>query len=153
MFNVFDIIFDIFLFVCPSTSYFGYKWFYYFCVLTIYFCLYQWQFYFHNFILFYFFFLQPHLWHVSSQARGWLNGSCSCWPTPQLWQHWIQAASVPYAAACNSAGSLTHWKMPGIEPYPHRDYVRFLTHWATMGTFHNFYISSCSFIFHLMKSL
>ena len=46
------------------------------------------------------------------------NLSCSCWPMPQPqpWQHRIRAASATYAAACNNAGSLTHWARPGIEP-------------------------------------
>ena len=37
-------------------------------------------------------------------------------PTPQPWHHWIWAASVTYAAACNNIGSLTHWVRPGMGP-------------------------------------
>ena len=36
-------------------------------------------------------------------------------PTPQPWQHWIWAAPVTYAKACDNAGSLTHWERPGIK--------------------------------------
>ena len=35
-------------------------------------------------------------------------------PTPQPQQNHIQAASVTYATACGSIGSLTHWARPGI---------------------------------------
>ena len=31
-------------------------------------------------------------------------------------QHWIQATSVTYTAACSNVGSLIHWVRPGIEP-------------------------------------
>ena len=44
------------------------------------------------------------------------NQSCSFWPTPQPWQHQIQAASATYVTACSKARSLTHWVRPGIEP-------------------------------------
>ena len=36
-------------------------------------------------------------------------------PTPQPRQHWIQAASVTYAAACSNTRSLAHWARSGIE--------------------------------------
>ena len=44
------------------------------------------------------------------------NSSCSCQPTPQLWQHQIQATSSTYPATHSRAGSLTQWARPGIEP-------------------------------------
>ena len=47
---------------------------------------------------------------------------------------WIGAASVTYPAACGNAGSLTQWVSQGLNPHPHGDRVRFLTHWAIMGT-------------------
>ena len=37
-------------------------------------------------------------------------------PMPQARQHWIQAASVTYAAPRDKAGSLTHPAWPGIKP-------------------------------------
>ena len=37
-------------------------------------------------------------------------------PMPQPRQHWTQAASVTYTAACNNAVSLTHLARPRIEP-------------------------------------
>ena len=41
-----------------------------------------------------------------SQARGRIR-AIGCWPTPQLQQCGIQAASVTYTIACGTAGSLT----------------------------------------------
>ena len=37
----------------------------------------------------------------SGQVSNW---SCSCEPTPQSRQHWIQAASATYVAAGSNAG-------------------------------------------------
>ena len=68
-----------------------------------------------------------------SQARG-LNRSCSWWPTPQPQQRGIQAASATYTAAHGKARSFTHWARPGIELASLRLLVRFVNHWATMGT-------------------
>ena len=47
-------------------------------------------------------------------------------PTPQPWQHQIQATSVAYAAACGNAESLTHWARPEIEPASSQRQCRFL---------------------------
>ena len=54
-------------------------------------------------------------------------------PIPQPQQHWIRASSVTHTAACSNAGSLTPWASQGWNLHPHRDNVRFLTHWATRG--------------------
>ena len=39
----------------------------------------------------------------------------------------------------HNAASLTHWARPGIEPTCSWTQVRFLTHWATMGTSNFFF--------------
>ena len=44
-----------------------------------------------------------------------VNGSCSCWPTPQPQQCSTQPASVTYAVAHSNARSLNHWARPGID--------------------------------------
>ena len=54
-------------------------------------------------------------------------------PTPQPWQHQIRAVSMTYAAACDSAGFLTHWGQ-GSNSHAHGDYIRSLTAWATVET-------------------
>ena len=51
---------------------------------------------------------------------------------PQQGRIW--AASETYTTAQGNDGSLTHWARPGIEPASSWTLVRFLTHWATMGT-------------------
>ena len=66
-------------------------------------------------------------------GQGW-NWSCSCWPTPQSRQPQIWATSATYTAASANARSLTHWQGQALNPHPHRDNVRSLTCWATMGT-------------------
>ena len=68
------------------------------------------------FFSFFFLFLAAPMAYGSSQARGPKLGSCNCQPTPQPQQCRIWAISVTYTAACNHAGSLTHWARPGIEP-------------------------------------
>ena len=50
-------------------------------------------------IFFFFFFL--YLWHADVPVP-WSDWSYSCRPTPQPQQHWIQAASAVYAAACGN---------------------------------------------------
>jgi len=50
------------------------------------------------------------------------------------WQHGIQATSATYTTAHGTEGSLTHWAVPGIEPTSSWILVRFVNHWATMGT-------------------
>ena len=59
--------------------------------------------------------------------------SCSCLSMPQPKQNRIRAASVTYARACQ-----------GLNPHPHRLYVRFFSCWATMRTHF-----ICS-LFHIM---
>ena len=62
----------------------------------------------------------------SSQARG-SNGSYTCWPMPQPQQCRVGMASAPYTTAHGSAGSLTHWVRPGIEPISSWMLVRFFS--------------------------
>ena len=57
------------------------------------------------------FFSRPHLCHM--EVPG-LVVKSELQPQPQ--QHWIQAPSVTYAAACGNTGSFTHWARPGIKP-------------------------------------
>ena len=71
------------------------------------------------------------IWKFPTQGSNW---SCSCWPTPQPWQHWIQAISATHAAACSNTGSLIHGARPGVDLRPHRHNVGSLTHRATAGT-------------------
>ena len=61
--------------------------------------------------LFFLFYVILFLFTAISVAYGssWTresNWSFSCWPTPQLQQHEIQAASMTYTAACGNAGIL-----------------------------------------------
>jgi len=44
----------------------------------------------------------------SSQTRGQIRASGSCWPMPQPQQHGVEAASVTYTTAHSHAGSVTH---------------------------------------------
>ena len=55
------------------------------------------------------------------------NPGCSCQPTPQPQQRWIQAASATYTIAHGSTRSLTHWAMPGIESATSWFLVRFVS--------------------------
>ena len=66
-------------------------------------------------------------------AYGW-NWSYSCWLTPQPLQCQIQASSVTYTIAPGSAGSLSHWARPRIEPLSSRILVGCVNYWATTGT-------------------
>ena len=77
-----------------------------------------------SFFFFFFLFMAVPAANGSSQARGW-NLTCIC------------------DLCCSNTRSFTHWSRPGINPSPHRDNIRSLIHWATMGTpFSNFQISS-----------
>ena len=60
-----------------------------------------------------FYFLTSSIWKFLGSGSNW---SCSCWPTPQLQQFWIWAASAACAPVCGNARSLTHWVKPGMEP-------------------------------------
>ena len=71
--------------------------------------------------------------HGGSQARG-SHQSYSHWSTPGPQQHQFQAASASYTTAHGNAGSLIHWARPRIEPTTSWFLVRFVNHWATMGT-------------------
>ena len=79
------------------------------------------------------FFLGLHLRHVEVPRLG-LNSSCSCWPTLQPQQCWIQAASGTCTIAHSNARSLTHWVRPGTRTRVLMDtsWVRY--HWTMTGT-------------------
>ena len=68
-----------------------------------------WSLFCNNFLFFPFLFfsLGPHLWHMEVSRLG-VQSELQLQPTPQPGQHWIQATSVIYTAACGNAGSLTH---------------------------------------------
>ena len=59
--------------------------------------------------------------YASSQARGLIRASASGLATEPCQ---IQAAAVNLKAACNKTGSLTQ----DLNPHPHGDKVRSLTH-------------------------
>ena len=80
-----------------------------------------------------FFFLGTPAAYRSSRARGWI-GTTAAGLCHKPWPHRIRAASTTYSVACGHVRSLTHWGRPGTEPASHRDYVRSLTCWYTMGT-------------------
>ena len=90
----------------------------------------------HNFILFIYLLVFSRAAPVAyggSQARG-SNRSYSRRPTPEPQQHGIWAESATYTTAHGSAGSLTHWARPRIEPATAWFLVGFVNHWATTGT-------------------
>ena len=70
-----------------------------------------------------------------SQARG-LLAYATATATPDL--SW----SVTYTTANSNARSLTHWARQGIEPATSWFLVRFVNHWATMGTPPSFFFYS-----------
>ena len=55
-----------------------------------------------------------HLWLMEIPRPG-VKLQLQLWPTPQPWQHRIQATFVTCAAACSNTRSLTPWVRPGIE--------------------------------------
>ena len=84
-----------------------------------------------------FFFLSFSLFRAAPAAYGGSqapNQSRSHRPTPQPQQHGIQAMTATFSTAHGNASSLTHWARPGMEPASSWMPVRFINHWATMGT-------------------
>ena len=76
-----------------------------------------------------FFFVFPRAAPVAygeSEARG-LFGAVATSPH----QSYSSVGSEP---SHSNTGSLTHWARPGIEPATSWFLVRFVNHWATMGT-------------------
>ena len=69
-----------------------------------------------NIFVYIFYLLGPHPQHMEVPKLGGPNRSCSHWPTPQLQQHRIWAASATYTTGHSNARSLTHWRRPGFEP-------------------------------------
>ena len=63
-------------------------------------------------------FTTAHTAYGRSQARGRIR-AIGCWPTPQLQQCGIQAASVTYTTAHGNAGSLATEQGQGLNPQPH----------------------------------
>ena len=81
------------------------------------------------FMFFSFCLLGLYPWHMKVPRLGiWLELQ----PQPQ--QCWIRAASATYTTTHGSAGSLTHWARPGIEPASPWMLVGFANHLAMMGT-------------------
>ena len=66
-------------------------------------------------VLFYDFFLVPHLWHMEVPSLR-VELELQLRPTPQPQQCQIRVTSASYVAACGNAGSLTHWARPGTKP-------------------------------------
>ena len=89
----------------------------------------------HGLAFFFFFssFVQLHLWHMEVPGPG---SNCSCC--------WGLYPSHSNAGPWPTEGG------QGLNPYPHRDYVGFLTHGATIGI-HVLAFISTSFIFFLDK--
>ena len=81
----------------------------------------------------FFFLLGPPLQHMEVPRLGVeLELQLPAYTTATAYEIWV--ASVTHTAAHGNAGSLAHWAGPGIEPASSWILVRFLTHWATMGT-------------------
>ena len=130
----------------------GIGWFLFFVFFLVFF------FFFFFFLVFFFFFFflvflglpQRHM-EVPRLGVKSEHQSYSCWPIPQPQQCGIQAKSATYTIAHSNAGSLTNWARPGIKPATSWILVRFVTHWATMGTpFLAFLI--IFFLFHFFLS-
>ena len=83
--------------------------------------------------LFFFFFLGPHPWHMEVPRPG-VESELQHQTTPQPQPHQIPAHLWPTLQLVATAGSLTHWERPGIEPTSSWILIRFLTCWATTGT-------------------
>ena len=70
--------------------------------------------------------------YESSWTRGWIRAPAEIYATvmtmPDL------SCICDLCCSCNNTGSLTHLARLGIKSHLHGHYVRFLTHWATMGT-------------------
>ena len=112
-----------------------------------------------SFVLFCFVFRAVPAAYGNSQASGWIGAT-----TAGLHQSRsnIWPVSSTYAAALSSAGSLTHWARPGIEPSSSsilvkffffnlfftvispNTLVKFLTYWATTGTPYSGFVHLCS---------
>ena len=81
------------------------------------------------FFFLFFFLLWPGLQYIEIPRLG-LNWSGSCRPMPQPQQH--QMWLMPQLVA--RPDPLPTEQGQGSNLHPHRHYVGFLTHWATMGT-------------------
>ena len=87
-------------------------------------------------IIFFFFFLQPHLQHTDTPGLG-VNSELQLSPTPQPEQHHIQATSATYVTACSNTWSLTHWARPGIKHTPAQRRPRVLSPLSHSGNSHS----------------
>ena len=67
-----------------------------------------------------------------SQARGWIRAVAAGLYYATATQD--PSTSASYTTARDNAGSLTHWTRPRMEPTSSWILVRFVNHWATMGT-------------------
>ena len=88
-------------------------------------------------------FLGPHPQHMDVQARGLIGAIAT-----GLCQSHSNARSEPRlrptTIAQGTAGSLTHWARPGIEPATSWLLVGFVNHWATTGTLHLLFLMKSS---------
>ena len=84
---------------------------------------------------FFFLLLGPHSRRMEIPRLG-VKSELGCWPMPwpQPQPHRIQAVSAIYTTAHGNIRSLNHWASPGIEPSSSWMLVRFVNHWAMMGT-------------------
>ena len=86
-----------------------------------------------NFSFFFFFFRAAPMAYEGSQARG-LIGAVAASLCHSHSNAGSQAASSTYTTAQGTAGSLSHWTRPGIEPASSWMLVGFVNYWATTGT-------------------
>ena len=78
-------------------------------------------------------FLGPLPWHMEiPRLEVELELHLPVMPEPQQLRIW--AASATFTTAHGNAGFLTHWVRPGIKPATSWFLVRFVNHWAMMGT-------------------
>ena len=82
-------------------------------------------------IFFFFFFLEPNLWHMAV-PRGQIGAAAV-----GLQHSPSKTGFKPHlrlCVACGYAGSSPHWVRPEIKPASSQTLCRFLTPWATAGT-------------------
>ena len=92
-----------------------------------------------SFFFFFFLWLQLHLWHMEVPRLG-VELELQLRSMPQPQQHQTGAAPMTYVAACNNAGSLTHWGRQGIDPASSRTLCQVLNLLSHKG---NAQISFC----------
>ena len=83
-----------------------------------------------------FFFFSSFLFMATPQhvEVSWVGVELEPTPQPQPQPRWIQAASVTYSTARAMSDPLARKRGQGSNPFPHTNYVLFLTPRATTGT-------------------